>query len=62
MANISDIDERIEEMREWILKDNGVASGIRTFDAVSELFGEVIRELRDANEHLAVIRSQTNDD
>ncbi len=62
MANISDIDERIQELREWILEDGGVASGIRTFDAVSELFGEVIRELREANEHLSVIRSQTNED
>ncbi|WP_274630914.1 hypothetical protein [Arvimicrobium flavum] len=57
MADIEDIEEMIASTRKFIIADKGVAAGIRTFDGISELLAEVIRELRRLNENVEQLRS-----
>ncbi|WP_303758357.1 hypothetical protein [Sphingobium yanoikuyae] len=60
MADISDIDMRVAEMRAWILADNGVAASIRTFDANAELMVHLINEMREVNANLRELIDQGN--
>ena len=52
MTDVRDIELMVANARSWILADNGIAAGIRTFDGSAELMIEVIRELRRLNDNL----------
>jgi hypothetical protein len=58
MTDVSDIEEMVRSSRAFIIADGGIAAGIRTFDGISELLVEVIRELRRVNDNLEGRRGQ----